>query len=157
MSYQISKLTTLCYIINNKDEVLLIRKKRGFGKGKWNGPGGKVENGEVLKNSVIREIKEETNIEVINPIELGYIEFIWPESKGDSNQRCYIYLVKEFKGEPKESDECLPKWFSFSQIPYEQMWDDDKYWYPEALLGKPVKKRFFFDENNKVLKYKDIP
>lgn len=41
MSYQISKLTTLCYIINDKDEVLLIMKKRGFGKGKWNGPGEK--------------------------------------------------------------------------------------------------------------------
>ncbi|OGY45932.1 MAG: hypothetical protein A3J62_04010 [Candidatus Buchananbacteria bacterium RIFCSPHIGHO2_02_FULL_38_8] len=154
MDYPIKNNTTLCYIINSNSEVLLIMKKRGFGAGKWNGPGGKVKNGEDIKESVIREVKEEIGVQIINPQHLGYIEFIW--SLSQNNQRCYIYLAREFSGEPKESDECLPQWFKLDQIPYDQMWDDDKYWYPEALAGRPIKKRFFFDKNNKVISHKNI-
>ncbi len=156
MEYPINKITTLCYLINDKSEVLLIMKKRGFGVGKWNGPGGKVEIGENPKDSMIREVEEETGFRVANPRELGYIEFIWPEGQAERNQRCYIYLTEEFGGEVKESEECQPAWFAINQIPYDQMWDDDKYWYPDTLAGKAVKKRFFFDKNNKVLKHEDI-
>lgn len=40
------RLATLCYLLKD-DQVLLAMKKRGFGEGKWNGPGGKVEKGET--------------------------------------------------------------------------------------------------------------
>lgn len=156
MDYSIDKITTLCYIINDKNEVLLVMKKRDFGVGKWNGPGGKVKNGETPFAAMVREIKEEVDIEIDNAEELGYIEFIWPDQLKDWNQRCHVYLTKEFSGQPKESDECLPSWFSCDQIPYDQMWDDDKYWYLDALAGKPIKKRFFFDENSEVLKFEEI-
>lgn len=156
MSYPINKITNLCYLINENSEVLLIMKKRGFGQGKWNGPGGKVEIGENPKDSMIREVKEETGLVVLNSQELGYIEFIWSKNSEDHNQRTYIYLSKEFSGELKESDECLPKWFKFDQIPYDQMWPDDKYWYPEMLAGKPIKKRFFFDDDNRIIRFENI-
>jgi len=154
MNHQIINLTTLCYIINEKSEVLLIMKKRGFGRGKWNGPGGKVKVGESIIESVIREVKEEIGVEIINPVKLGCIEFIWPTT--ENNQRCYIHLAKKFNGQPLESEECLPKWFKINEIPYDEMWDDDKYWYLDALSGKPIKKRFFFDKDNKVDHYEDI-
>jgi len=150
------KITTLCYIINDDSEVLLTMKKRGFGVGKWNGPGGKVEKAESPRESAIREVKEEIGLTMIEPQELGFIEFIWPKEQEDKNQLCYIYLAKKFTGDLEESDECLPKWFNLDQIPYDEMWDDDKYWYPEALAGKKIKKRFFFDENNKVLNFEDL-
>ena len=38
-----------------KDKVLLAMKKRGFGAGKWNGVGGKVKDGETIKQAAIRE------------------------------------------------------------------------------------------------------
>jgi len=154
MDYEIKTLMNLCYLVNN-DQVLLIMKKRGFGQGKWNGPGGKVKKGESPLDSVIREVKEEIGVEVVNPTELGFIEFIWPY-KPENNNRCYIYLTKEFNGQPTESEECRPQWFKIKDIPYNDMWDDDKYWYPDALAGKVVKKRFFFDKNNKILKHEDI-
>ena len=131
-------------------------KKRGFGKGLWNGPGGKVQASEDPKAPMIREVEEETGLRVVNFDELGYIEFVWPDKLVDNNTRCYIYLSRDFAGEAKESDECRPAWFPIEKIPYDQMWDDDKYWYPDALAGRPIKKRFFFDENNKVLKFEDI-
>ncbi|MFA6382649.1 MAG: 8-oxo-dGTP diphosphatase [Candidatus Buchananbacteria bacterium] len=154
--YPVQKLTNLCYVINEQSEVLLIMKKRGFGAGKWNGPGGKVKTDESPKAAAIREVKEEVGLDIKNLTELGFIEFIWPDHLIDYNQRCHIYLTKEFSGEPRESDECRPAWFALDQIPYDQMWDDDKYWYPEALAGKAVKKRFFLNENNKIIKYEDI-
>lgn len=50
------KLFTLIIVVNN-DEVLLGLKKRGFGLGKWNGFGGKVEIGETITDSAIRYMK----------------------------------------------------------------------------------------------------
>lgn len=68
-------IKNLCYIINAQGEVLFQFKHRGFGVGKWNGPGGKVEDGETLEQSVIREIKEETGLEVANLEKGGELEF----------------------------------------------------------------------------------
>jgi hypothetical protein len=46
--------------------VLLGLKKRGFGAGKWNGFGGKVEQGESIRTAAIREMKEEAGIESVD-------------------------------------------------------------------------------------------
>ena len=51
------KQATLCPLIKD-DQILLAMKKRGFGVGKWNGVGGKVEKGEEIIDAAIREIKE---------------------------------------------------------------------------------------------------
>jgi len=149
-------ITTLCYIINSQNQVLLVKKKRGFGVDKWNGPGGKVEPNESIEESLIREIKEETGLILQEKKELGFIEFVWPKSLQDWNTRCHIYFCRDFVGEPVESEECLPQWFYFDQIPYDQMWDDDKYWYPDVLRGNEIKKRFYFNEEKKVCSFEDI-
>lgn len=156
MAYLVSKVTTLCYITRNDEEVLLVMKKRDFGQGKWNGPGGKVEKNENLEQAVAREVLEEVGLEIKKPKLLGFIEFIWPKEKEDWNQRCYIYLVKEFSGRFTESDECRPQWFTFDQIPYNQMWPSDRHWYPQMLAGKEIKKRCFFDKNEDMVKFEEI-
>ncbi|HEY5036239.1 MAG TPA: NUDIX domain-containing protein, partial [Chthoniobacterales bacterium] len=53
-SWQPQQRANLCFIVRG-DEVLLIRKKRGFGAGKINGPGGKVEPGETALGAALRE------------------------------------------------------------------------------------------------------
>jgi 8-oxo-dGTP pyrophosphatase MutT (NUDIX family) len=127
-------------------------KKKGFGLGRWNGPGGKVKEGETPEQATIREVEEETGYKPANLINLGYIEFIWL-AKPENNQVCHIFLSTEFSGEMKESDECLPQWWDIDKIPFDQMWPDDIYWLPDALSGKEIKYRFFFDENNDYLKH----
>ncbi len=47
------KVLTLVFV-REGDKILLGLKKRGFGKGKWNGFGGKVERGETIKQATIR-------------------------------------------------------------------------------------------------------
>ena len=57
---------TLCFILKN-DQILLIRKKRGIGKGKINGPGGKVDPGETFLEAAVRETREEVGVTPVNP------------------------------------------------------------------------------------------
>ncbi|MFA6534366.1 MAG: 8-oxo-dGTP diphosphatase [Patescibacteria group bacterium] len=157
MSYHFPTTSNLCYLLKN-GEVLLAMKKRGFGVGKWNGPGGKVGNeikGESLDDAVRREVLEETGYQIEQLEPVGLIEFVWPEEKG-WNQRCYIYICREFSGNLAESDECLPFWFKISEVPYSQMWDDDQYWLDGVLKGGKVNKRIFFDGNGKVEKTEEI-
>lgn len=60
----------------------ILATQRGYGefKGKWEFPGGKIEDGENLEQALIREIKEETNafinvIEYISTVEYDYETF----------------------------------------------------------------------------------
>ena len=46
-----------------------------------------------------------------------------------------------------------PKWYSYDQIPYDQMWPDDFYWIPLMLEGKKIKGAFLFSEENEMLDY----
>ncbi|MHA2033071.1 MAG: NUDIX domain-containing protein, partial [Candidatus Kariarchaeaceae archaeon] len=61
---------TLCFILH-ENEVLLIMKKRGFGKGKLNGPGGKARLNETIVEAAIRETREETGLKPLNPLKKG--------------------------------------------------------------------------------------
>jgi mutator protein MutT len=149
--YNFPYIVNICYIINKKGEVLLQKKARGFGKGKWNGSGGKKEEDETIEESVIREIKEETNIKINNFEKVGEIEFVFTENN-DSNNYTHVYLCKEWEGKPKDGGEGELRWYKFNEIPLDKMWDDDKYWLPSVLKGEKVHMRFFFDEYSKVIK-----
>lgn len=146
----------LCYIINKKGEVLLQKKALGWGKGNWNGPGGKVDPGESVEESVKREILEETDIKIKSLEKRGFLEFIFPKEKSDNNQRVYLFSSHDWEGEARDMGEGELKWFKIDEIPLKKMWDDDKYWLPSVLLGKTVKMRFNFDDNNKVKKYENL-
>ena len=65
---------TLVFIIKD-DRVLLIRKKRGLGAGKVNGPGGRLEPGETFKACAIREVQEELLVTTVDPVRVGQHAF----------------------------------------------------------------------------------
>ncbi len=146
------KKFTLCIILQN-DRILLGMKKRGFGKGRWNGFGGKVNVNETIEEAVIREVKEESCLDITNPKKRGVIEFSFEKDKSEILQ-VHIFSVNDFSGTPKETEEMLPKWFNIDDIPYNDMWPDDKYWLPMLLDGKNFTGSFLFGgENDDVLKY----
>lgn len=147
--------TTLCYIFNGKGEVLLQKKARGFGEGKWNGPGGKVDSGETPEATAIREVEEETEIKIKELEEAGVLEFVFTANQ-EANNYTYVYRAFKWEGEPKNTGEGKLKWFKKEEIPLAKMWDDDQYWLLTVLGGGSVYKRFYFDANGKVMKYYDI-
>jgi 8-oxo-dGTP pyrophosphatase MutT (NUDIX family) len=146
---------TLCFLIkeNQSDrELLLAMKKRGFGVGKWNGVGGKLEPEKGDKDvvtAVIRETKEEIGVQIKELEKAAVLNFYFPYNQA-WNQEVHVFLAKNWIGEPKESEEMLPKWFKDKEIPFEEMWDDDKFWLPHILKGKKLKADFVFKEGEKI-------
>ena len=63
-SWVATDIATLVFVLRD-NEVLLIRKKRGLGAGKINGPGGKLEAGETPRQCALREVREELCISVL--------------------------------------------------------------------------------------------
>jgi 8-oxo-dGTP diphosphatase / 2-hydroxy-dATP diphosphatase len=125
-------------------------KKRGFGMGKWNGFGGKVDEGETIEEAAKRELFEEAGITAGNLEKLGVLDFSW-KGKEDDVLQVHIFKVKEFSGEPQEGEEMKPQWFDVDKIPFEKMWADDVYWFPLFLEGKEFKGRFMFDQRNNIV------
>jgi 8-oxo-dGTP pyrophosphatase MutT (NUDIX family) len=145
---------TLCLLIKG-DKILLAMKKRGFGVGRWNGAGGKfdAEKGDKsILDAAVRETKEEIGVEVKNPEKVGLFHFKFPH-KPEWDQDVSLFLAKEWIGEPTESEEMMPKWFSVNKIPYKSMWPDDTHWMPHVLQGKKVEADFIFSEGDKILKH----
>jgi mutator protein MutT len=144
---------TICEIIKD-GKILLQNKALGkFGEGKWNGPGGKIKSIETPLEGVIREVKEETGLTILNPKLNGVIDFYFGENpKPDWNT--YVFLVTEFKGKLKSSDEGELRWFRLNEIPYDNMWEDDKYWLPSFIEGKKVEGSFWFNrEGTKLIRH----
>jgi 8-oxo-dGTP diphosphatase len=133
---------TLCFVIQ-EGEVLLIEKKRGVGEGLFNGPGGKLEGKETPEKAAIRETLEETRIkpEIINKI--GELKIIFGQ---EPFMFVHIFKAENFSGNPVETEEARPEWFEISEIPYDEMWPDDKYWIPRMLEGEKFMARFTFDD-----------
>jgi len=134
---------TLCLLIKN-NQVLLAMKKRGFGEGWWNGTGGKVKKDESLEEAAIRETKEEISVTPTKMTKVAIIDFYFQDTE-DWNQQMIVYLVTDWIGEPKESEEMKPQWFNKNQLPLEKMWPADKIWMPMVLSGKKLKGKELVD------------
>ncbi len=136
------KLLTLCMVARN-GQILLGMKKKGFGIGRWNGFGGKKEEGENIEQAAQRELREECGLEATKIQKVGILEFSFQSDP--KLLEVHIFRVIDFLGEPIESDEMRPKWFNFEDTPFSQMWSDDIYWIPLLLDGKLFKGSFLFD------------
>ncbi len=142
------KILTLCFIQRN-GEILLGMKKRGFGMGRWNGFGGKVEEGETIEEAAKREVLEEISISVFEVEQFAEIEFTFEDKK--EILEVHVFDAKKWTGKPEESDEMRPEWFSLDNIPYKKMWPDDAIWFPLYLAGKKFRGKFYLNEKEEVL------
>jgi len=132
---------TLVFVIRD-GKILLIDKKTGLGKGKVNGPGGKVEKGEQPEACAIRECQEEMSITVSDLQYCGQHSFQFVDGY---SIHVWVYKTEKFDGIPTESAEAKPLWVSLDEIPYEQMWEDDRIWLPMLLRGERFQGRWIFD------------
>lgn len=144
---------TLCLIVDRgRQRLLLGEKKRGFGHGKLNGFGGKPEPGESLLGAAVREVEEESGLRLRSDRvrEVAEITFLFPFHPA-FDHHVHVFLANEWSGEPIETSEMIPVWYSLNNVPYERMWADDRHWIPHILAGEQVEARFTFAQDNETL------
>lgn len=133
--------------------LLLIHKKRGLGAGKISAPGGRIEPGERPVDAAIRETKEELGVTPSDPHECALLDFAFRDGFA---LRVTVFLAASYTGTPRETDEAIPLWTSEDDIPYDEMWDDDRVWLPLVLSGRYVRGRFEFDADTMVSSAIDV-
>lgn len=139
-------------LLRSGETILLAMKKRGFGEGKWNGVGGKLEPGENLEDALVRETIEEIGVTPTSWRPVAELDFVQDaETENPWHMFVYAYICDNWEGEPTESEEMMPKWFHIQDIPYGDMWDDDEFWLPQVLEGKKLVGKFTFDIDDKML------
>jgi 8-oxo-dGTP pyrophosphatase MutT (NUDIX family) len=151
------RVTLLFLVDETKGEILLAMKKHGFGTGKYNGTGGKVEEGEDIEDAVVREAREEVGVAVekhaLTKCALLHFSF---DTKPGWGFECHTYLAFSWIGEPAESEEMAPRWFALKDIPYDRMWIDDRLWLPRVLAGERLEGRFHFNSDGSAILRQDI-
>ena len=143
--------TTLLFLVKKDNgvitEICLAMKKRGFGVGRYNGTGGKVEQGETILDAVKRETKEEIGVIVDVVEKYAELTFVF-HHKEEWNQLVHAYIASVWEGDILETEEMKPEWFAVDSIPYKTMWPDDIFWLPKVLEGNQVEARFVFAEGD---------
>lgn len=140
IGWQPDRVGTLLFL-HRDGRVLLIRKRRGHGAGKINGPGGKPDPGESPRACVIRETGEEVGIVPRGVRLAAVLKFLDLE---DDDWLGYVYLGDDFQGEPRTTPEAVPLWYPVDGLPFDEMWDDDRYWLPRLLAGERLEGEFLF-------------
>src|SRR3989344_8938906 len=111
---------TLCLLIKDK-RICLGIKKRKLGMGKYNGFGGKREEGETIEQAAIRELFEEAQVRAAEFHKVGELTYLFPKD-AQWNQVVHVFLVTKWEGEPRETLEMGVDLFSLQNIPFDKMW-----------------------------------
>ena len=101
-----------CYLIKDNEVVVTKYKKGNKKEGYYDIPGGKIEEGESPKQTAIREMKEETGIEIQNLKYKGIMTIEYPD-------RLFIFdtfITKEYEGEPQEFEENTSEWIDIDEL-----------------------------------------
>lgn len=106
------ELTNMCLIY--QDSKILVQEKRGTNyPGGLVFPGGHIEEGESLTESVIREMREETGLEIKNPIPCGFKD--WIQEDG-TRYIVLLYKTDKFSGSLKSSEEGKVFWLDRNEV-----------------------------------------
>ena len=107
------------------DRVLMIRRGHGPAAGEWAVPGGRVEAGELLESAVVREVAEETGLDVVVDELLGWVE----RFDGDTH-----YVILDFRVTVLDPDRSLQARDDAAEAAWIPIAELDDYTIVEGLL-----------------------
>ena len=139
-------LATLCYIQNDNKTLMLhrIKKENDVHLNKWNGLGGKFEKGESPEECVIREIQEESGLNITSPVLKGIITF--PDFSHDDDWYVYIFTADKFTGELMDNPpEGKLEWIENKDLLSLNIWDGDEIFIPLVFEDKFFSGKFIYE------------
>lgn len=112
-----AELQTLCFVFRH-DELLVLKRRYPPNAGLWNCPGGKVEVGEGPTEACVREVLEETGLQILDPQLRAVIAS--PSSKrGINTTVVFVFESTQFVGEVRDSREGLIDWLPLKYLTLE--------------------------------------
>jgi 8-oxo-dGTP diphosphatase len=142
------KLATLCYVIDIKQNSTLmihrVKKENDYHEGKWNGLGGKFEQGESPEECAIREIEEESGLKVKSVNMKGFITF--PLFDGKEDWYVFLFTTNDFEGKLIDSPEGNLAWVPNDKLTELNLWDGDKYFIPWLFQDKFFSAKFNYKD-----------
>ena len=114
------ELTNMC-MLQRADGRVLVQNRRDPNWGGLTFPGGHVEPGESLVDSVIREMKEETGLTIRNPRLIGTKS--WMQKNSNERYLVLLYTATEYEGELHDSEEGNVHWMTLDEMREGQMVD----------------------------------
>lgn len=123
----VTKHYTIC-TVTQKSSLLLMLGVRNLVKGRWVPSGGKIDLGETPVDGVIREVREETGLQLKKDSiwYAGALNVVLRD--GSMPSLVHLFSCGDFEGKLKEGEEGHLKWYNLSKLPYDQMWEDHRYW-----------------------------
>ena len=123
--------TVLAYIKVDKKFLMLFRNKKenDMNEGKYMGVGGHIEKGETKEQALVREIKEETGLDVKTYQYRAKLKFI----NSDYQEIMYLFLIDQVEGELIECNEGDLSWIDEDKLLDLKMWEGDKYFLDKLL------------------------
>ena len=117
--------TVMIYLEKDNQYLMLYRnkKKKDINKNKYIGVGGHVEKGETPDQALIREVKEETGLDLLSFNKRGLVYFVL----NGYEEEMYIYTSLDFKGELIECNEGDLLWVDKDKVMSLPIWEGDKY------------------------------
>lgn len=117
--------TTLCYIERGDEYLMLhrVKKENDINKDKWIGLGGKFEENESPEDCLLREVKEESGLELFSWKYRGIVTFI--NTKCES-EFMHLFTADGFKGNISACDEGELQWIKKSELLKLSLWEGDK-------------------------------
>jgi 8-oxo-dGTP diphosphatase len=140
------KLATLCYVRKNGKTLMIhrVKKENDYHQGKWNGIGGKFDQGETPEECVIREVEEETGLKIKFPHLHGLLTF--PMFDGNDDWYVFVYTANEFEGKLIDSKEGNLAWIPNDELTNLNLWDGDKYFLPWLFQDKFFSAKFNYED-----------
>jgi 8-oxo-dGTP diphosphatase len=142
------KIATLCYVRDREDKRTLMihrtRKINDYHSGKWNGLGGKLDQGETPEECVVREVKEESGLLISNPRMQGLITF--PLFDGTDDWYVFLFTADNYIGELIDSNEGDLKWIPDNELTDLNLWEGDKIFLKWVFQEKFFSAKFIYKE-----------
>jgi len=130
------KNTTLCYIENDGKYLMLHRVKKTVdeNKNKWIGVGGKFEEGESPEECLLREVREETGLELLSYCFRGIVTFVSDEW---GTEYMHLFTSDNFSGSLTPCSEGVLEWIDKTEVETLNIWEGDRIFLRLLVSGRP--------------------